>query len=608
MLNNNDDFEKTIRDLTTENEELKKQLDEANATLSMQQKTSESELVRRDKLLSAVNAIATMFLGAEDIEVTQKEIEEALSTLSDVVGVDRSYFWRNEKKEDGILYSSQIASWSKNGETAQFISLPFSELFVSLPQVHNDELIGIVNVRCSEIPDGAVGKKALTGMKSLLITPIMHAGDFWGFISFEDFTTERLFASEDADIISSGGIMIAAAIIRSELIESLIQAKDEAQNSAKAKSDFLARMSHEIRTPLNAVIGLTTLAQKTGDKTKAKQYLGKIGDSSYQLLNIINDVLDMSKIQSDKLEIHLAEFNLSKLINHVVNVVSVKLEEKHQTFITDIDCNNTNLIVSDELRLSQVLINLINNAIKFTPDFGKIWLSVNLEPLTDDQLLMKVMVKDSGIGISEESQSRLFTSFEQADGSITRKFGGTGLGLAISKNIISLMGGEIWIESKLGEGAAFKFNVKIGRAIDSEKMPRPENKNENKEYNWKGKKLLLVEDIEINREIVIGLLEDTEIEIVSAENGKLALDMVMNGEKFDIVLMDIQMPVMDGLEATRKIREIATPQILTMPIIAMTANAFTEDQEEALNAGLNAHVAKPLEIAVLLDTMDQYLY
>ena len=609
MPSSNTENEAKISRLEQENSDLREQLFKAGIALKEAQKASKIELVRRDKLLSAVNEVATIFLGSDDPEVTQSEIDEALFILSDAVGVDRSNFWKNNQDENGVQLSIQIAAWEKGSLTAPpLLTFPFNEVLKNLHQVKDDGSMSVINMLAKDLPFGAVSKKDTKGLKSMLVTPIMHGGIFWGFITFEDYTRERIFTKEEEDIISSGGIMMSTALMRSELMNSLVQAKDEAQRNAGAKSEFLARMSHEIRTPLNAVIGLTTLAIKAKETKKVKQYLEKIVGSSYQLLNIINDVLDMSKIESEKFEIEHSEFSIKKLVDHVSNVVQVKLEEKHQQFVTDLYFHDADMIVSDELRLSQVLINLLNNAIKFTPDYGMICLSILLEPISEDTLKMKAMVKDSGIGISDEQQAKLFKSFEQADGSITRKFGGTGLGLAISKKIIDLMGGEIWVESKLDEGATFTFEIKIDKAIESAKLYTPEDDSpQDKEYKWDGKRLLVVEDIEINREIVIGLLEGTNLEIVTAENGKIALDMIKSGEKFDIVLMDIQMPVMDGLEATRKIREIATPAILTLPIIAMTANAFKEDQETALNAGLNAHIAKPIDINKLLSTIDDYL-
>ncbi|MDR3304811.1 MAG: response regulator, partial [Clostridiales Family XIII bacterium] len=564
---------------------------------------------RQGALLSAVNNVAEMFLESENTEVDQDELNHALHILSAAVGVDRSFFWRNERGDGGVLYSRQIASWKKDDDPPALLTVPFAQVLSNLPGVHGDESLEVINILCKELPADSVDQNATAGMKSLLVTPIMFSGTFWGFITFEDYTAERRFTKEEEDILTSGGTMVASALMRLEFMESLVLAREEALQAGIAKSEFLARMSHEIRTPLNAVIGLTNLALKTNDPVKTRGHLEKIVDSSHQLLNIINDVLDMSKIESDKFEISNVEFLFSKLINHVRNVVQVKIGEKHQNFLTDFDFDPAIEVVSDDLRLSQVLINLLNNAIKFTPDYGDITLILRIKDLGGDRLILHAEVRDSGIGISDEQQAKLFRSFEQADGSITRKFGGTGLGLAISKKIITLMDGDIWVESALGEGSAFIFEVELSRVIASQKLSSaylPEN-SEAHEYNWTGKKLLLVEDIDINREIVVGLLEDTGVEICSAENGLIALERFKSGEKFDLILMDVQMPVMDGIEATRKIRETATRPALTIPIIAMTANAFKDDQERCLNAGMNAHIAKPIEIDNLMQTLDMYL-
>ncbi|MDR2808584.1 MAG: response regulator [Spirochaetaceae bacterium] len=532
---------------------------------------------------------------------------------------------------------------------------------------------------------------------------------------------------------------------KSRLQEELIAAKELAEQSNRAKSTFLSRMSHEMRTPMNAIIGMTTIAQASHDKERMEYCLSKINDASIHLLGVINDILDMSKIEAGKFELSYSDFDFEKMLLRVTNVMNFRVEEKQQNLVVHLDRTIPKRIVSDEQRLAQVITNLLSNAVKFTPENGSITLSVeDITPETMDRLLqnsLRITVADTGIGISSEQQKRLFTSFEQADGSIARKFGGTGLGLAISKNIVELMGGKIWIESEEGKGASFIFEITIevreaekeakysidwGKlrilvvddspdileyfkyfaetihvqcttALSGEeacsvlettepfdiifvdwKMPtmngieltqkiKQDYKHKtvvimisatewaviedeakeagvdgfipkplfpsllvnciNDSLNMKNStssiseqtqetangiftdlQILLVEDVEINQEIVIALLEDTGAVITCADNGAKAVKIFeMAPALYDIILMDISMPEMDGFEATRRIRALDYPEAKTVPIVAMTANVFREDIEKCLASGMNDHLGKPIDIEELLTKLKHHL-
>jgi len=517
-------------------------------------------------------------------------------------------------------------------------------------------------------------------------------------------------------------------------IQAALEAADQA---SRAKSDFLSNMSHEIRTPLNAIIGMTTVGTSAPDTGRKDYCLDKISNASKHLLGIINDILDMSKIEANKLELSPVKFNFEKMVQRVIDVVDFKLDEKRQRLGVHIDKNIPLMLIADEQRFAQVITNLLSNAVKFTPNDGSISIDAQLVEIEGENCFIQVEVNDTGIGISKEQIPRLFNLFEQAEHSTSRKFGGTGLGLSISKRIVEMMNGKIWIESELGKGSVFKFIVKVKFGEENVKsllLPEIDCKNlrilavdneqdirdyfadfakqldiqcdvsssaeealalikQNGAYDlyfmdWNipqvnGMKLsqcikndyasgpvvaiissrdramvenaakdagvdrllhkplfsfaiadcvndclgqnnktmtemeignfsdycvLLAEDMEINREIVQALLEPTLVKIECAVNGGEAVELFKkNHDRYDMIFMDLQMPEVDGLEATRRIRALDIPNAQTIPIIAMTANVFIEDIERCLAAGMNDHVGKPLDLGEVLKKLQKYL-
>jgi len=537
--------------------------------------------------------------------------------------------------------------------------------------------------------------------------------------------------------------------------------RQEAEVASKSKSNFLSNMSHEMRTPMNAIVGMTIIGKKADDMAQKNHALNKIGDASSHLLGVINDVLDMAKIEANKLELSPIDFYFERMLQKVMSVINFRIEEKQQRLSLNIDSNIPRFLIGDDQRLAQVITNLLANAVKFTPENGEISLEASLLNEVNGTCELRIAVTDSGIGISPEKQEKLFSAFEQAESGTSRQYGGTGLGLSISKHIIEFMDGKIWVESELGKGAKFIFTIKAQR---SEKSPvsmlspgvnwknvrimvvddEPETReqflklfgqlemncdaaadgheacrfieergaydiyfidwhmpgmdgveltkriketitdkpsvvilitamdweqireealrsgvsrclikplvssmivdciNESlgipddiKEENtvsdgeFGGKNLLVAEDVEINREILIALLEDTGISIDCAENGEEAFKMVeANPEKYDVVFMDVQMPGMNGYEATRLIRAFEAKQRekysstsfaagetrsnnrnlrKQIPIIALTANVFKSDIEDCLAAGMDDHLGKPLDIDRVIDKLRTYL-
>ena len=394
--------------------------------------------------------------------------------------------------------------------------------------------------------------------------------------------------------------------------EALAEALAEAQHANHAKTIFLNNMSHDIRTPMNAVIGFTTLLAKDAENPdKVREYTKKIMASGQHLLGLINDILEVSKIESGKLVLTEEEFALADLISSIDAIIRPMAGEKDQEFHVEITDIEHEYFIGDETRINQILINLLSNAVKYTQKGGNIWLRIiGLKQHSGQFERIRIEVEDDGYGMTQEYLKTIFDVFTRAENSTTNKVQGTGLGMAITKNIVELMGGTIEVFSEVDKGSLFRVEVELGisesRAEEQGKGKSPEAEEEG---SLQGLNFLAAEDNEINAEILSEILASEGASCEILENGRLVLERFMESEKgeFDAILMDVQMPVMNGYEATRQIRALDNPEIANIPIIAMTANAFDEDKKEALEAGMNGHIAKPIDISMMKEVLQEIL-
>lgn len=385
----------------------------------------------------------------------------------------------------------------------------------------------------------------------------------------------------------------------------LLKAKEKAEMANKAKSEFLANMSHEIRTPMNAILGFAQILASKIDNEQYKSYLEAINSSGKSLLNLINDILDLSKIEAGKLVLQSETVNPYNLLKEIENIFEFKIKEKGLDFFITIDETIPQNIILDEIRLRQILVNLVGNALKFT-DEGYIKVSVSKEKIANDgsQLTLCFSVEDTGIGIPKESQKNIFEAFVQQKNQDTRKYEGTGLGLAISKRLVEMMNGKITVESTVGKGS--KFTVTIPDIPVASMFEKPEMDYEDFEvdYRFDEKKILIVDDIEVNRQLIIEFLENSGINFFEAENGEQAIDLAKKLHP-DLILMDMKMPIMSGEEATIIIKK--DKDISNIPIIALTASAMKGDEERMREIGCSDYISKPVEKNKLLKIFSKYL-
>jgi len=567
-------------------------------------------------LLHAVNDIASLLIRSE-FDQFAKSMQESMEMLAKAADADRLQIWKNHVHNEG-LHCSRISEWVSPAVVLTQLTpsgSPTSILYRRNFPEWETSLSGGQCIKGLVREMSGAGKKYFEseGIHSVLIIPVLLEETFWGFAEFDDYHRDKDFSQTEESILRSGIYIIINALQRNETTARLIQAREEALLASRAKSNFLSNMSHDIRTPIDAIIGMTSIGKSASSVERKDYALERIENASTYLLGIINNVLDMAKIETKEFELAPAEFDFEKMMQEAIEVVTLSVEEKKQKFTVTVDKEIPQYLFGDSQRLAQIIANLLSNAVKFTGEEGSISLNAKLTRKEKDKYIITIEIIDTGIGINAEQQERIFNSFIRAESSASSRYGGAGLNLVISKRIIEMMNGRLKIESKPGKGSAFSFTVELKKG--NAKDIKSQNALEEKVRNiFSGRSVLIVEDMALNREILIALLEPTGIRICCAENGKEAIQIYTKDPKqFDLILMDINMPEMDGYETTRWIRsfersyEAERKEKLYIPVIALTAKVFREDIEKCFETGMNNHIGKPIDTEELFEKLKKYL-
>ena len=574
----------------------------------------------RDNLLNTVNDTAVILLS-EDYDDFMSPVMEGMKLLGRSVDVDRVQIWQNETI-DGALHFVHKYEWlSETGKTKPPVPIGLKFPYSDMPAWEYMFSRGKhINDLLRNLPQS--DRDLLSGfeIKTIIIIPLFLQDKFWGFFSLDDCRNERKFSEEEIKILRSGGLLIANAFLKNDTAIQLKEAFKSAQESNKEKSKFLATMSHEIRTPMNVILGITeNYLQDSAIAPEVKNGFKKIYTAGDLLLNIINDILDLSKIEAGKFELRPAKYRVTSLINDVAHMNVIRFQHKPIEFKLKVDENIPSMLFGDELRIKQILNNLLSNAFKYTAA-GEVTLSFAFQQAEEEEnmVMLDFSVRDTGQGMTAEQIEKIFDEYSRFNLEANRTTVGTGLGMSITRNLINMMNGELKVESTPGKGSVFIARIPqrkdgdrvIGREFsenlqnlrfDDDKIKTRTTKLERHPMPYG--KVLVVDDMVSNLDIALLLLKPYSLQAETAKNGFEAVEIIKSGKVYDIIFMDHMMPGMDGVEATRQIRENG----YTGTIIALTANAVVGEAEKFLKNGFDSYISKPIDMRQLNDELNKYI-
>ena len=565
------------------------------------QKKVMNETSTQANLLRTMNDVSVLLLAPEYEKGFEESLLEGIKLIAECVDVDRIHIWSNEVIDGSLYYVNQCQWHEEHGLWKQ--DAPEKLSYADVPEW--ERLFARNECVNSPVSRMAPQERAILeqqGIRSLLAIPLYYHEQFYGFLSFDDCRRERVFTNDEIDILHSGGLMIVNALERNEMTQRLHDANE-------AKSSFLAKMSHEMRSPLNVIIGLSGLTLEDGGLSEnARSNIEKVSNAGEVLLNLVNDILDISKIEAGRLELSPDEYDMPSLVNDTVTSNILRIGDNPIEFILRIDETLPAKLVGDDLRIRQILNNLLSNAIKYTKE-GTVELGIRCEPEAGDAW-MTIWVGDTGQGIKPEDIDNLFSDYAQMDTDANKSIEGAGLGLAITKTIVEMMDGSISVESEYGKGST--FTVKIRQGYVDGAVIGPEVAKNLRELRYTDEKhrqnalsprislpyarVLLVDDIPTNLDVTQGMMKPYNLQIDTAANGQQAIERVRDEKvKYDAIFMDHMMPGMNGIEAMGKIREIGTDYAKNIPVIVLTANALVGNEQMFLSRGFQAFISKPIE-------------